>query len=119
MEIRAGSEGQRRYGGRTKNGEDAVSRLLRPGEADGIARFRLIEVATDALVDGGGADPPTLLDRELGRPKRLGQAMDQIRGRLGERSVRARPRSRGAGGQQLGLVRGSISSSLARIEYSP
>jgi hypothetical protein len=27
-------------------------------------------------------------DRDLGRPTRLEQAMDQIRGRLGERSVR-------------------------------
>jgi DNA polymerase-4 len=91
--------------------------LLPAGEADGITRFRLIGVAADTLVDSGGADPPTLFDRELGCPKRLEQAMDQIRGRLGEGS--ARPRSGIAGGQQLGLVRGSISSSLARIEYSP
>jgi len=61
---------------------------LLAGEADGITRFRLIGVAADALVDSGGADPPTLFDRELGRPKRIEQAMDQIRGRLGEGSVR-------------------------------
>jgi hypothetical protein len=41
--------------------------------------------------------------------------MDQIRNRLGP----ARPRSPIVGGQQLGLVRGSMSLSLARIEYSP
>jgi hypothetical protein len=43
--------------------------------------------------------------------------MDEISDRLGEGS--ARPRSRIAGGQQLGFVKGSMSSSLARIEYSP
>ena len=58
------------------------------GEADGIARFRLIGVGADTLVGCGGADPPTLFDRELGRSKRIEQAMDQIRNRLGEGSVR-------------------------------
>jgi hypothetical protein len=38
--------------------------------------------------DCGGADPPTPFDRELGRPKRLKQAMDQFRGRFSEGSVR-------------------------------
>src|SRR6202011_1354992 len=61
---------------------------LLAGEADGITRFRPIGVAADTLFDSGGADPPTLFDRELRRPKRLEQAMDQIRGRLGEGSVR-------------------------------
>jgi DNA polymerase-4 len=61
---------------------------LLAGEADGITRFRLIGVAADALVDSGGADPPTLFDRELRRPKRIEQAMDQIRGGLREGSVR-------------------------------
>ncbi len=61
---------------------------LLAGEADGITRFRLIGVAADALVDSGGADPPTLFDRELRRPKRIEQAMNQIRGGLREGSVR-------------------------------
>ncbi len=58
------------------------------GEADGVTRFRLIGVGADTLVDSGGADPPTLFDRELGRAKRIEQAMDQIRDRLGAGSVR-------------------------------
>jgi DNA polymerase-4 len=63
---------------------------LLAAEVDGITLFRLIGVAADTLVDSGGADPPTLFDRELGRPKRLEQAMDQIRGRLGEGAIRHR-----------------------------
>ena len=65
-----------------------VASPLLAGEADGITRFRLIGVAADMLVDADGADPPTLFDRELGRLKRIEQAMDQIRGRLGDGSVR-------------------------------
>ena len=41
-----------------------------------------------ALVEGRVADPPTLFDRELDRPRRLERAMDQIRRPLGEGSVR-------------------------------
>ena len=65
-----------------------VASPLLAGEADGITRFRLIGVGADMLVDSRGADPPTLFERELGRAKRVEQAMDQIRGRLGEGSVR-------------------------------
>jgi DNA polymerase IV len=61
---------------------------LLAGEADGITRFRLIGVGADTLVDCGWADPQTLFDRGLGRPKRIEQAMDQIRGRLGEGATR-------------------------------
>ena len=61
---------------------------LLAGEADGVTRFRLIGVAADALVEGQAADPLTLFDRELDRPRRLEHAMDQIRGRLGGGSVR-------------------------------
>jgi hypothetical protein len=57
-------------------------------EADGVTRFRLVGVAADALVDSGAADPPTLFDLKLDRPRRLECAMDQIRGRLGDGSVR-------------------------------
>lgn len=65
----------------------AAATLL-AGEADGVARFRLISVGADTLVDGRAADPPTLFDRELDRPRRLEQAMDQIRDRLRGDSVR-------------------------------
>jgi DNA polymerase-4 len=63
---------------------------LLEGEADGVTRFRLIGVGTDTLVDSEAADPPTLFDRELDRPRRLEFAMDQIRARLGDQSVRFR-----------------------------
>ena len=71
-----------------------AARLL-AAEADGITRFRLIGVGADALVDSRAADPPTLFHRELDGPRRLEQAIDQIRGRLGDGSVqfgRALPR---------------------------
>jgi DNA polymerase IV len=58
------------------------------GEADGVTRFRLIGVGADTLVDSAAADPPTLFDRELDRPRRLELAMDQIRARLGDQLVR-------------------------------
>jgi DNA polymerase IV len=61
---------------------------LLEGEADGVTRFRLIGVGADTLVDGEAADPPTLFDRELDRPRRLEFAMDQIRAGLGDQSVR-------------------------------
>jgi DNA polymerase-4 len=61
---------------------------LLAGEADGTARFRLVGVGADALVDARAADLPTLFDRDLGRPRRLEQAIDNIRGRLGDGSVR-------------------------------
>ncbi len=57
-------------------------------EADGVTRYRLIGVGADLLVDGSKADLPTLFDQELGRPRRLEQAIDEIRGRLGDGSVR-------------------------------
>ena len=56
-------------------------------EADGVTRFRLIGVGADALADSRAADPPTLFSRELDRPRRIEQAMDQIRDRLGADSV--------------------------------
>jgi DNA polymerase-4 len=64
-----------------------TARSLLAGEADGVTRFRLIGVGTDALSDSRGADPPTLFDRELGGSRRLEHAIDEIRGRLGDGSV--------------------------------
>ena len=60
---------------------------LLASEADGITRFRLIGVGTDALVEDLAADPPTLFDRELDRPRRIERAMDQVRTRVGDESV--------------------------------
>jgi DNA polymerase IV len=57
-------------------------------EADGATRFRLIGVGADTLSDSRSADPPTLFHRELERPSRLERAVDQIRGKLGDGSVR-------------------------------
>jgi DNA polymerase-4 len=64
-----------------------ASRLLAL-EADGATRFRLIGVGADHLCDARTADPPSLLEQELGGARRIEQAMDRIRGRLGEDSVR-------------------------------
>jgi len=61
---------------------------LLASEADGITRFRLIGVGADALVEDLAADPPTLFDRELDRPRRIEHAMNQIRTRLGDEAVR-------------------------------
>jgi DNA polymerase-4 len=61
---------------------------LLKGEADGATRFRLIGIGADNLVDGAAADLPTLFDHEFERPRRLEQAIDSLRGRLGETSVR-------------------------------
>ena len=61
---------------------------LLEGETDGVTRFRLIGVGADALVDSDAADLPTLFDREIDRPRHLEHAMNQIRERLGEGSVR-------------------------------
>ena len=61
---------------------------LLAGEAHGVTRFRLIGVGADHLFDSRVADPPGLFDREINRPRRLEQAIDEIRGRLGESSIR-------------------------------
>jgi DNA polymerase IV len=65
----------------------AASALL-ASEADGVTSYRLIGVGADLLVDGSEADLPTLFDDELGRAWRLEQTIDEIRGRLGDDSVR-------------------------------
>jgi DNA polymerase IV len=65
-----------------------TARHLLAGEADGATRFRLIGVGADSLVSAEGADLPTLFDHKDGRPRRLEQAIDDIRGRLGENAVR-------------------------------
>jgi len=66
---------------------DTALPLLR-ATADGTIRFRLVGVGADALVDGNAADLPTLFDAEFGRPKRLEQAIDALRERLGNDALR-------------------------------
>jgi DNA polymerase IV len=65
-----------------------TARHLLATEADGTTRFRLIGVGTDNLVSAEAADLPTLFDREDGKPRRLEQALDDIRGRLGGDAVK-------------------------------
>jgi DNA polymerase-4 len=65
-----------------------VGRRLLVGEADGTTRFRLIGIGADGLVDADAADLPTLFDEADGRPRRLEQALDNIRGRHGGGAVR-------------------------------
>lgn len=60
-----------------------VAARLLAGEADGVTPFRLIGIGADLLADARDADPPTLFENELGRPRRLEQAIDGIRTRLG------------------------------------
>lgn len=61
---------------------------LLTAEADGVTAYRLIGVGASLLVDGGMADLPSLFDAELGRPRRLESAIDEIRARLGDASLR-------------------------------
>ncbi|HEV2186306.1 MAG TPA: DNA polymerase IV, partial [Stellaceae bacterium] len=65
-----------------------TTRRLLAAEAEGTTRFRLIGVGADALVSAETADLPTLFDQEDGKPRRLEQAMDDIRERLGKDAVR-------------------------------
>jgi len=66
----------------------AVASPLLAAEADGTARFRLIGIGADMLVDARDADLPSLFDDEFGRPRRLERAIDDIRGRLGADALR-------------------------------
>jgi len=56
-------------------------------EADGTL-FRLIGVGADGLVSAAAADLPTLFDEQDGKPRRLEQAVDEIRSRLGDDAVK-------------------------------
>jgi DNA polymerase-4 len=68
-----------------------TARHLLEGEADGATRFRLIGVCADALVEAGAADLPTLFDGDDGRPRRLAQAIDDLRERHGDGVLRRGP----------------------------
>ena len=63
------------------------ARRLLAAEIDGVTRFRLIGIGAEALVDSSAADAPTLFDRDLGRPRRVEQAIDDIRRRHGDQAV--------------------------------
>ena len=65
-----------------------TARHLLAAEADGTTRFRLIGVGADALLSAEAADLPTLFDQEEGKPRRLEQAVDKIRSRLGDDAVK-------------------------------
>jgi DNA polymerase-4 len=65
-----------------------TARRLLDAEADGATRFRLIGVGADALVSAETADLPTLFDHEDGKPRRLEQALDDIKNRHGSGVVR-------------------------------
>ena len=105
--------------------------MLLAAEADGATRFRLIGVGADGLVDSAPPILPTLFDRELDRPeaarprdrrtsaRRLGDGSVQF-GAAGRYTDRPAPATdRKSSDQQFGFASASISSSLARIEYSP
>jgi DNA polymerase-4 len=64
-----------------------ADRLMR-GEADGTTLFRLIGVGADSLVAAEAADLPTLFDADVARPRRLAEAIDDIRHRHGPGAVR-------------------------------
>ena len=65
-----------------------AARHLLDREADGATRFRLIGVGADTLVDSGAADLPTLFENEDGRPRRLAEAIDELRQRHGDGVLR-------------------------------
>ncbi len=65
-----------------------VAQRLLVGEADGVRSFRLIGIGADMLVGANQADLPTLFEPELGRPRRLEQAIDGVRKRLGADALR-------------------------------
>ena len=62
-------------------------RVLLAGEADGATRFRLIGVGADRLVTAAEADLPTLFEPQDGRPRRLEEAIDDLRRRHGSAAV--------------------------------
>jgi DNA polymerase-4 len=56
-------------------------------EADG-RQFRLIGVGVSDLVSGEDADPPDLLDPDRGRQAQVEAAIDSVRAKLGDASIR-------------------------------
>ncbi|RDD62740.1 DNA polymerase IV [Ferruginivarius sediminum] len=63
----------------------AAEPLLRKA-ADG-RRFRLIGIGAHDLVDAALADPPSLLDPDIGRHAKVEAAMDRVRGKLGADAI--------------------------------
>jgi DNA polymerase IV len=65
-----------------------TARHLLAREADGATLFRLIGVGADGLVSAAAADLPTLFEAQDGKPRRLEQALDDIKSRHGSGAVR-------------------------------
>jgi len=63
------------------------ARALLDGEADGATRFRLIGVGADRLAAAAEADLPTLFEQDDSRPRRLEEAIDNLRRRHGPAAV--------------------------------
>ncbi len=53
----------------------------------GTESFRLIGIGAADLQPAAAADPPSLLDPERGRQKRVEKAIDEVRQRLGANSI--------------------------------
>ena len=84
---------------------DTMFRVAMPllaGEANGVRSFRLIGIGADMLVDAHQADLPTLFEPELGRSRRLEQAIDGVRDRLGPDALHW---GEGAGGSLVSTTR--------------
>jgi DNA polymerase IV len=73
-------------GASTRHHDVHIASGLLAAETDGVS-FTRVGVAADQLFGSRLADPPTLFDRDLAAPRRLEHAIDEIRGKLGERSV--------------------------------
>ena len=67
-----------------KGREAALPQLA--GEADGT-RFRLIGIGGADLVSEDLADPPDLLDPGLARRRKVEQAIDSVRAKLGDAAI--------------------------------
>ncbi len=86
----------------------SVASPLLTVEADGRVLFRLIGIGADMLAEQSQADRPTLFERELGKPRRLERAIDNIRDKLGEGAVRR--------GRALDVGVGTTADSASRTE---
>jgi DNA polymerase-4 len=56
-------------------------------EADGALRFRLIGIGADDLHDAAEADPPDLADPDAARRRKVEEAIDEVRRKLGDAAI--------------------------------
>ncbi len=85
-----------------------IASPLLADETDGVTAFRLIGIGAAMLVNAREADLPTLFEPELGRPRRLEKAIDDIRTRLGADVLR-----RGRGPT---VATASVTSGISRTD---